>query len=56
MKAQEESRFAGGILADEMGMGKTIQMISLLVSTRESPNLILCPTVYVEILPLCHPK
>ncbi|KAI9004679.1 SNF2 family N-terminal domain-containing protein [Gaertneriomyces semiglobifer] len=45
--AQEESRFAGGILADEMGMGKTIQLISLLVSRRMKPNLILTPTVAI---------
>ncbi|KAI9087674.1 SNF2 family N-terminal domain-containing protein [Phlyctochytrium arcticum] len=45
--AQEESRFNGGILADEMGMGKTIQMISLLVTKRMKPNLILAPTVAI---------
>jgi DNA repair protein RAD16 len=46
MQEQEEGRFNGGILADEMGMGKTIQMISLLVTKRHvKPNLILCPTV-----------
>jgi DNA repair protein RAD16 len=38
--------FSGGILADEMGMGKTIQMISLLVSKKiEGSTLILCPAV-----------
>ncbi|KAJ3024337.1 DNA repair protein rad16 [Thoreauomyces humboldtii] len=47
MTAQEESRFAGGILADEMGMGKTIQMISLLVTKKMKPNLILTPTVAI---------
>lgn len=31
---QEESEFKGGILADEMGMGKTIQAISLVVTSR----------------------
>ncbi|TPX37568.1 hypothetical protein SmJEL517_g00672 [Synchytrium microbalum] len=46
LQAQEESNFHGGILADEMGMGKTIQMISLLVTRRDvKPNLIICPTV-----------
>ncbi|KAI8898079.1 SNF2 family N-terminal domain-containing protein, partial [Globomyces pollinis-pini] len=45
LQQQEKSRFKGGILADEMGMGKTIQMISLLVSKRVRRTLILCPTV-----------
>lgn len=41
---QERSSFKGGILADEMGMGKTIQAISLIVTSRydqqnaNSPN------------------
>eukprot|EP00842_Homolaphlyctis_polyrhiza_P004367 jgi/Hompol1/4931/HPOL_004043-RA len=48
MQQQEDSQFHGGILADEMGMGKTIQMISLLVSRRDvKPNLIICPTVAI---------
>ncbi|KAI9292890.1 hypothetical protein K502DRAFT_325583 [Neoconidiobolus thromboides FSU 785] len=46
MKKQEQSEFMGGILADEMGMGKTIQMISLLLSEpRGKPNLLVAPTV-----------
>lgn len=46
MMKQEESIYKGGILADEMGMGKTIQMISLLVSRPLSkPTLVICPTV-----------
>ncbi|KAI9593637.1 SNF2 family N-terminal domain-containing protein [Syncephalis fuscata] len=46
MLRQEMSNFHGGILADEMGMGKTIQMISLIVSRpRGKPNLIVAPTV-----------
>ncbi|KAI8058476.1 SNF2 family N-terminal domain-containing protein [Syncephalis plumigaleata] len=46
MLRQEISKFHGGILADEMGMGKTIQMISLMVSRpRGKPNLIIAPTV-----------
>ncbi|XP_038981944.1 DNA repair protein RAD16 [Phoenix dactylifera] len=31
---QEESEFRGGVLADEMGMGKTIQAISLVLTAR----------------------
>ncbi|KAI9024788.1 SNF2 family N-terminal domain-containing protein [Hyaloraphidium curvatum] len=46
MRQQEDSAFKGGILADEMGMGKTIQTIALLVAQeRLGPNLILTPTV-----------
>ena len=49
LQVQEQGKFAGGILADEMGMGKTIQMISLMVTRRlDKPNLIVCPTVYVS--------
>lgn len=46
LRKQEESVFKGGILADEMGMGKTIQTISLLMSEpRKKPNLVVAPTV-----------
>ncbi|KAI6151656.1 SNF2 family N-terminal domain-containing protein [Pisolithus tinctorius] len=45
MRKQEESVWKGGILADEMGMGKTIQMISLFVSDLKRPNLVIAPTV-----------
>ncbi|KAI9366049.1 SNF2 family N-terminal domain-containing protein, partial [Zopfochytrium polystomum] len=48
LQNQELSQFNGGILADEMGMGKTIQLISLLVTRRDvKPNLILTPTVAI---------
>ncbi|KAG1151268.1 hypothetical protein G6F37_004808 [Rhizopus arrhizus] len=39
--------FKGGILADEMGMGKTIQTISLLLSDKEKPSLVIAPTVAI---------
>ncbi|AOA61699.1 DNA repair protein [Komagataella phaffii CBS 7435] len=43
---QEESEFGGGVLADEMGMGKTIQTIALFMHDRtKSPNLVIAPTV-----------
>ncbi|KAJ4000578.1 SNF2 family N-terminal domain-containing protein [Lentinula boryana] len=47
MRKQEEGPWKGGMLADEMGMGKTIQVIALLVSDRKKPNLIIAPTVAI---------
>eukprot|EP00049_Salpingoeca_infusionum_P003423 m.66527 g.66527 ORF g.66527 m.66527 type:complete len:775 (-) comp12121_c0_seq1:1020-3344(-) len=60
---ETKSEFAGGILADEMGMGKTIQTISLLLHRRGSkkePTLVVCPTVALhqwksEIQARTHP-
>lgn len=46
LQKQEVTQFNGGILADEMGMGKTIQTIALLLTEpRGRPNLIVAPTV-----------
>ncbi|KAF9242937.1 SNF2 family N-terminal domain-containing protein [Melanogaster broomeanus] len=47
MRKQEKGIWHGGMLADEMGMGKTIQMISLFVSDLKRPNLVIAPTVAV---------
>lgn len=43
---QEDGEFGGGILADEMGMGKTIQTIALFMQDKlKRPNLVIGPTV-----------
>ncbi|ODQ78737.1 hypothetical protein BABINDRAFT_14364 [Babjeviella inositovora NRRL Y-12698] len=43
---QEDGMYQGGILADEMGMGKTIQTIALFMNDRaKRPNLVIAPTV-----------
>ncbi|KAF8681259.1 SNF2 family N-terminal domain [Rhizoctonia solani] len=47
MRKQETGPWAGGMLADEMGMGKTIQTLALLVSDRQKPNLVVAPTVAI---------
>ncbi|KAF5346937.1 hypothetical protein D9758_010160 [Tetrapyrgos nigripes] len=47
MKKQEQGVWRGGMLADEMGMGKTIQIISLLVSDNKKPTLVVAPTVAI---------
>ncbi|CCF57912.1 hypothetical protein KAFR_0D02640 [Kazachstania africana CBS 2517] len=44
--SQEDGMYAGGVLADEMGMGKTIQTIALLMSdVAKTPSLVVAPTV-----------
>ncbi|KAG8796960.1 DNA repair protein rad16 [Serendipita sp. 411] len=47
MRKQENGVWGGGMLADEMGMGKTIQTLALLVSDRRRPNLVVAPTVAI---------
>ncbi|KAF8883413.1 SNF2 family N-terminal domain-containing protein [Infundibulicybe gibba] len=47
MREQEKGLWKGGMLADEMGMGKTIQIISLLVTDGTKPNLVVAPTVAI---------
>ncbi|KAG2267341.1 hypothetical protein Bca52824_061896 [Brassica carinata] len=56
--SKQEQSVAGGILADEMGMGKTIQAISLVLARREAARalfretmgltLVICPLVAVS--------
>ncbi|KAJ5780851.1 Zinc finger RING-type [Penicillium paradoxum] len=47
MIAQEKSQYKGGLLGDEMGMGKTIQAVSLIMSDfpQPDPTLVLVPPV-----------
>ncbi|KAF8803919.1 hypothetical protein BYT27DRAFT_7195263 [Phlegmacium glaucopus] len=47
MRKQEKGIWHGGMLADEMGMGKTIQIIALFVSDGSKPNLVVAPTVAI---------
>ena len=47
MKMMEKTKWGGGLLGDEMGMGKTIQAVSLIMSDypAKSPSLVLIPPV-----------
>lgn len=47
MQAMEKTEWGGGLLGDEMGMGKTIQAVSLIMSDypAKSPSLVLIPPV-----------
>lgn len=47
MKKQEQTQYKGGLLGDEMGMGKTIQAVSLIMSDypAKDPTLVMVPPV-----------
>jgi DNA repair protein RAD16 len=47
MKEMEKTAWGGGLLGDEMGMGKTIQAVSLIMSDypAKNPSLVLIPPV-----------
>lgn len=47
MQAMEKTEWGGGLLGDEMGMGKTIQAVSLIMSDypARNPSLVLIPPV-----------
>ncbi|PYH43444.1 DNA repair protein RAD16 [Aspergillus saccharolyticus JOP 1030-1] len=47
MMQQEQSQYKGGLLGDEMGMGKTIQAVSLIMSDYPAgkPSLVVVPPV-----------
>ena len=47
MRKQEQSQWRGGLLGDEMGMGKTIQAVSLIMSDfpQKAPALVVVPPV-----------
>ena len=50
MTKQEQSQWKGGLLGDEMGMGKTIQAVSLIMSDYPAKD----PTLVV-VVSLCLP-
>lgn len=47
MRKQEQSEWKGGLLGDEMGMGKTVQAVSLIMSDypAKDPTLVVVPPV-----------
>lgn len=47
MRKQEQTQWKGGLLGDEMGMGKTIQAVSLIMSDypQKAPTLVAVPPV-----------
>ena len=47
MRKQEETQWKGGLLGDEMGMGKTIQTVALMMSDypAKKPTLVVVPPV-----------
>jgi DNA repair protein RAD16 len=47
MKKQEQTQWKGGLLGDEMGMGKTIQTVALIMSDypAKKPTLVVVPPV-----------
>ncbi|TKA68721.1 hypothetical protein B0A55_09337, partial [Friedmanniomyces simplex] len=47
MTRQEKTHYKGGLLGDEMGMGKTIQAVSLIMSDypQKDPTLVIVPPV-----------
>ena len=47
MMRQEKSQWKGGLLGDEMGMGKTIQAVSLIMSDYPAKD----PTLVVVVSP-----
>lgn len=49
MQMMEKTQWGGGLLGDEMGMGKTIQAVSLIMSDYPQPNpsLVLIPPVAI---------
>lgn len=49
MKMMEKTKWGGGLLGDEMGMGKTIQAVSLIMSDypAKNPSLVLIPPVAI---------